>query len=567
MSDAVSSHDDDATPIASEAPPPPRLAARARDAWSVIRKRWLEITVFVAVISLFLLGRTAFITADPPPDLPNGYDSYELFAEPMAKAHEARNRALFDTWQTNPVDNYQYWRAQSPAWVYPLWLWFEVSGVTYASLRSFSAFAAAAGLLVMLIFCRHRMSLWSSAVAGAFVAFNFYAILYQRSGLLEVAVSSWLALLALALYRAKGNIAWLYVAPWALALGFLTKQTMITALPMFAVFGVPIYVRWVRHAKAPLWVKPLPLVHALAVAAALAWYCSRDAYMRTVKRNFNHVVHDTGSSKEHSVTLDLLKDRLFDTDQWYDGFVSLMPLVAGLALLQVVRLVLDLVTRGGARVLRRPVPAPLDDGWTLVATAWLFTAASSFLTAQTELRFRILLFLPAAVLAAAVVADAEKAARTLLVRYRPRVAFIAPAIGVGALVLALRADAGYYRDWVANRTYVVQKGNALVRKQIGRRKAVVLGSMAPWFAFETRYDFFYVRSEFNSKRKSLQQLGVTHVILLGSRRSKLRPRADFSKGILNRAFPGMMKKLQAKGSFDFRDRKITLYAVKKPPLR
>src|ERR1035437_3511526 len=92
--------------------------------------RRARLALLVALLTLFVGLRLAFLTADPPLFLPNGLIANELFVEPPAKAHEARNLALFGAWQTSPVDNYQFWRVQSPVWVYPLAAWFRAFGVS-----------------------------------------------------------------------------------------------------------------------------------------------------------------------------------------------------------------------------------------------------------------------------------------------------------------------------------------------------------------------------------------------------------------------------------------------------
>ena len=108
--------------------------------------------LLVSLLLLFVGLRALALTADPPAKLPYDINTRELFAEGAAKAHEARNYALFGQWQTHPVDNYQFWRPQAPVWVYSLAAVFKLCGVSIASFRAHSILVAGAGLLLCLLY-------------------------------------------------------------------------------------------------------------------------------------------------------------------------------------------------------------------------------------------------------------------------------------------------------------------------------------------------------------------------------------------------------------------------------
>ena len=105
---------------------------------------------------------------------------------------------------------------------------------------------------------------------------------------------------------------------------------------------------------------------------------------------------------------------------------------------------------------------------------------------------------------------------------------------------------------------VVENANREIRETIGERSAVVVGSWAPEFAFDTPYQFYYVRSELNSSKKRLRRLGITHLLLMNRR--------DFSGRVLRREFSNLGSRIREQTSFVYRGRKITLHAVKRPPL-
>ncbi|MEO0605257.1 MAG: hypothetical protein AAF211_27755, partial [Myxococcota bacterium] len=93
----------------------------------------LAIVVFVGLAF-------ASLGADPPTAVPftlSRRDLVELVVEGPAKAHEARNKALYGEWYLGEHDTYRFWRRQSPLWVWSQYLWFEVFGVGWTQARAF----------------------------------------------------------------------------------------------------------------------------------------------------------------------------------------------------------------------------------------------------------------------------------------------------------------------------------------------------------------------------------------------------------------------------------------------
>jgi hypothetical protein len=193
------------------------------------RRSWI---LTIAMFAVFLAVRFAYLTADPPMSLPNGNDYNELVVEPTAKAHEARNRALFGMWKTSPVDNYQFWRVQAPAWVYPLSWWFRLTNVSYATLRTYAILGSAVGFLGLLALASNRLGEFPFVMAGAFFGLNFYSVLYSRYGLIEPQVNTFIILTVLGLHLARRRLVWLAAAEVTLALAVLTKQTAFFMAPL-----------------------------------------------------------------------------------------------------------------------------------------------------------------------------------------------------------------------------------------------------------------------------------------------------------------------------------------------
>ena len=157
----------------------------------------------LGLVLAFVALRLAFFDADPPRYLPNGYHAIELFGEPPDKSHEARNYALFGAFHTNPVDNYQFWRAQSPVWVYPLAAFYSAFGVGYAQLRTFATLGSALGLVGLLFIARRRLSTVGTGALGLFVVCDYIGLHYGRVGLLEPALNALLVWVAFTLLQVE----------------------------------------------------------------------------------------------------------------------------------------------------------------------------------------------------------------------------------------------------------------------------------------------------------------------------------------------------------------------------
>ena len=242
------------------------------------RKRLLLTVVCTA---LFVALRCVALDADPPSSIP-GTSSRELFAEPAAKAHEARNYALFGAFKLNPLDNYQFWRAQSPLWVYPLAGYFTAFGVDYPQLRTFSTLYAALGLGLLLWIAADLMrpSVW--VFVGLLLALDPLYFHTARVGILEPAVASWLTLSMFALLRAERDARWLCLALVAFVLAFFTKQAAVYCLPVIGIAGGYLWLR--APGREHFIVLACGLLLGLPVSGPIALVCCAGYAIRMLRR-------------------------------------------------------------------------------------------------------------------------------------------------------------------------------------------------------------------------------------------------------------------------------------------
>ncbi|MEZ4302495.1 MAG: glycosyltransferase family 39 protein [Polyangiaceae bacterium] len=487
------------------------------------------------VAAAYLAIRLVGITADPPP-VPNGVSSVELLVEPVAKAHEARNWALFGEFQTNPVDNYQFWRPQSPVWVYSLAGWFRLMGVSYLQLRLFSVLVSLAGFFVFLAYAERRLQKVPLLGAGLFFGFNVFQIFYTRVGLLEPAVNTLIIVTAYLLLRAEKRPAWLAGALVAWAAAFLTKQTALFFLPVVLMVGVWLYVRALTRGGASRLDKWLPPLAFVAVFGGLAFYCSRPEYLRTAAWNLGHVV--LGKAQHKTLSTEVIPwwevlARPFTAERWTRRYFWLFPVAAVLSSVAVLGITKRLLQRRASL-------------WEAIVWLWWGSSLGAVLLTTPEgNRFELIVYPSVALLAG----EGLSILSAPIARRRwPRLAMV--------LSLAVCAGAGtydgvHYVRGVSKRKYTVEKVNTDVEKAIGKGPAVVIGLWAGPSVFNTPYTYYYVKDNFNATRESLVALKVTHFLLFD--------KMDYTRGILTRHYPHMMRTIKKRKTFTILRSKISLY--------
>jgi 4-amino-4-deoxy-L-arabinose transferase-like glycosyltransferase len=470
------------------------------------------------VLGLYVGVRLVLLSADPPLELPNGRSGIELYVEGAAKAQEARNRALFHRWKTHRDDNYQFWRAQSPVWVYPLSWTFRAFGVGHAQLRVFSILTSAIGLLGVMLIAARRFRGATFLVAGVFLALNYYYLFYTRAGLLEPLVNGFLSLAVFCLALSLRSLWWLAGAVAFFLLAFFSKQTGVVLAPTLLIFSVWSLVTAVR-ARRPARQIAIPLAACAALMICAGIYVCKDQYLRSVSWNLGHALYDRPRAE-----LDLsggalasVVDRLRDGARWYEGVFLLMPAALALAVI------------GCVRIGRRAFESRAIDASDLLVTLWFASALGSLLlTPLEDVRFCLLLFPPAALLAAEGVAAAAEAVQQLPVR----------AVVVASLLGAMTAaDVVAWAFWAKEPQYVIRDTADAISEKIGRQRAVIVGAWAPPVLLGTRYRNYYVKhGNFNTSKKTVKKLGITHILKIGHE--------DWTWDYVERAVPDVGKRVK-----------------------
>ncbi|MBK8259230.1 MAG: hypothetical protein IPK82_42060 [Polyangiaceae bacterium] len=471
-------------------------------------RRVVRFLPFLAVIAVFVAIRCIQWDADPPPTMPNGRLTTELIAEPIAKAHEARNYALFGSFSTHPVDNYQFWRAQSPVWVYPLSLAFKLFGPQTNTLGAFALVGSTLGYIAFLHFARLRLKGVAWVAAALFLGLNFYQILYSRVGLLEFQVMGLVTLSAIFVVRAEKHPLQIIPALIAFFAAFFTKQSALFFSPVVLVaFLVAQKAVWSAHYRTAFY-RLAPVAVAVLLLTGAFFIMRTPDYQRALAWNFGHVViGETQHSEINFERVPLLQVliRPLWWRRWSEGFYLLFPIAGPLALIRSISLLPALVRRQ----IRR---------WEAVTLGTFICALGSTLYAKPEgSRFEMILFVPVSLLAAD--------ALSLLGRATTHGGFKWGRWAVlTALTGALSFDGFHFARWVTTATYQV----ATVRSEIDdaivtnparwaggpEQPAVAIGLWAGPAVFNTRHYYYYTKENFNTTKEAMAALQPTHLFLL-----------------------------------------------------
>jgi 4-amino-4-deoxy-L-arabinose transferase-like glycosyltransferase len=543
MSSPLESSESTDLPVETAAPAaPPTLTLSARVvAWVKARP---ELTMAIVLTVVFIAIRLAWVTADPPLTLPNRARVYELYTDPPAKSYEARNHALFGQWATSPADNYQFWRIQAPLWVYPISWFYQLFGAGYAQMRTFSTLSAAAGLVLFLLFAQKKLRGLPYFLAGSFLVFNYYYILFARSGLLEALLNTYVILCVFCLYQARRNLAWLLAAEWALVASFLTKQTGLYLLPVCLVAGV---LAWNHQRKqgASRALLIAPFVQGAALAGGMAWYVFREAYWRTVTWNYGHMLFNEDSTGEVDASrfplLPALK-RLALPETWGQGFFSLFPIAGALAVI------------GVLVVLYRAIRKRERDDWELLVTGWLVASFGVLLlTPLTGVHYRLILFPPVAMMAGVAI----QWFMTL-----PGID-VKRALAYGVPTLLFTVELGlhgfWYWQWASTRSYDMTAATDLLRSTVGNEGNVFAGMWSGPLIFNTKNKYYYIKAIFNSEGDAIAELHLTHLLELD--------KWDLAAARIHTTQPEMFFAKEQRLSFDLRGHTLKLYEFTKKPAK
>lgn len=446
---------------------------------------WTWVAVGLAGLALLVLAGL-FPEADPVSRLPGGLNrtlALEFLVEAPAKAHEARNWALFGEWHRNPADNYQFWRVQAPVWVYPLAWAFKLFGVSYTTLRWFTLAFGMAGFVGFVLMMRRTLTPWAATAAAWLYATNLFAVLMARMGMIEVLLNAAAVWLVLALLPARRHPAWLVVSQLLFFVAFFGKQGIVYLFPLLVGGNVLAFLHYRRAGTFPR-MRWLPVATAVVVAAVTMFFVLQPEYLRTVSWNVDHMVVGARWAKVHWW-------HRFDARRLWNSMMVLTPVVGALGL-----------------------PGLLWLGWTAwkerriswlegLLCAWYASAWIAAVVARTwTVRHNSILLMPGLIVMMLV---ASRIVSTSRARLAPLFVFM--------IVAALANNVANQTRRYGELSYAVWLTAERVKEQIGDRDAVVIGRFAVPYMLGTPYDVYYVKEAFNVEPEQLEALAPTHLLL------------------------------------------------------
>jgi 4-amino-4-deoxy-L-arabinose transferase-like glycosyltransferase len=488
----------------------------------------------VAFVLLFVGLRSVHLDADPTTRF-GMRASRELVAEPAAKSHEARNYALFGAYHLNPADEYQFWRAQSPIWVYPLTAFFKAFGVDWPQLRLFSTLYSALGFAAMLAIAVRFFQPWTVAFIGGLVALDGVYFHYARAGLLEPSVNTWLAVCMLALILAEHRRRWLIVAHWTFALAMFTKQAALVGLPvvLLATARVLWSPEFVGERRRDRWVVLANLVTVIVIAGI---YIANSDYQRAVNHNLNHVLLGSDAPLEYRYRgLNSVFTRIVADDR-YKHFMRTVPVSGVIGILASILLLVETV-----RLRRLPYGPMVIVGW------FVCSLGAMLVIAWSAMRFWTVVVLPAA-LASGLVVEA-----LLLFADRIERARLVTRLAVAGALIAIASQARYLYQPLFRPSYTLRDSAQAIVQTIGPREATVLGARSPPMVLGTPYKNYYVRSQFNATRERLIALAPTHFLFVAG--------GDGSNTIITRELPAVASSKIELLTLNVRGDNLILYEV------
>lgn len=518
--------------------PPQPMSTRPGPSPARARSRSTVVLFWIAAVALFLGLRAVAVGADAPRTLAHGSVGYEMLVEPPAKAHEARNWALFGSFHTHPTDNYQFWRPQSPLWVYPLAGTFRVFGTSYETLRMTAAAFGLAGLFALGLWGHRRWGPSGAVLAVLMMAVDNVGIFWGRSGILEPIVAAWVALAFYLLDRAFDHLGWAAGAIVVLAMGLGIKLAALPAVPVFALYGIVLLMK-APGARNRNLARLAVVGVAVATGAVLAAWILSPEYQRTLAWNFQHMVG--GKDGGSQIDLEILDDDTVGAgldDLPHRLEVCFLAFSATL-LLGAAEAVLKLVDLARRRIgLREVMPV-----------AWLLAFAAAVLGATFfAYRFVLLLGPPLLLLSVDFIHRAAAWARG---RGRTALALRMPA---GAAAIYVVAHLGAWGYALTRLTHEVKAASDVVQEHVaGRDDAVCIGLWSSPVILETTCRHYYVKKTFNSTREALGSLRPTFLLLL--------PERDDTRTILKRVWPQLLEAAKPLRTMTIRRQAMTLSEV------
>lgn len=539
------------------------------------RAAWRRALLLLAALLVALsLARVWKLDLDAPEVVVRGYTGQAHFRDEPAKAHEARNKAKWDRWSLSEADEYGFWRAQSPAWVWGEYAWFKAFGVGLVEARAFVVVHTVVALALLMWLALIRHGLPAAIAAGLLLGLNWAYLVYSRLALMEGALLCWLLVVTLAFAqldrRPREAGRWTALAVVAMFIACTIKQTGLLLVPAFAL-ALPLLA--LRAAGPGRSVDPEPrlrsrlraglrgrqgllaLLGVASLALALGLLILNPDYQQRLAFNAEHFTAADEQPVVATAAQTLLRG-LFN-HRLRLIYVRLAPVMMTLATLEFARVLVAVVLARRARKRGEPDPrgalAQLPDSLDWWMLAWLVLALLANLASpHRAIRFQLVMLPPAAWLGAALLA------RVWSHRYaRPKlVASIRASIIAVALLCSAQTVQRLVRWTQADQRTAAQLG-AQLEQLIGDRHAVVVGEYAAQAVFETNYWHFYVRpGQFNTSDEVIHALGITHLVVHGE--------DDFVEKLLRREQPELLVGREALGELSFRGQTLTVWELRSP---
>jgi 4-amino-4-deoxy-L-arabinose transferase-like glycosyltransferase len=491
---------------------------------------WLWAILFL--LGLNLLARLAWVRADAPTSLPNSFSIQDGFRDEAEKSHEARNWALFGEWRTSSADDFQFWKKQSPVWVYPLGWYFKVFGVGYLQLRIFSVFFSMLSLGFLCYWSFRRGGAPAALVVMTGLGLNFYFLLYSRIGLIEGMMNCWMVF-AVFLFARSRDRAWLFLPASLLYLAAIfSKQGTLFFLPAFGAWGLYLLYKDRQAGRG----KPVFILLCLAlVLGAIAFAFNNPEYRLRTLFNVRHGLqyHRAAGSwlmqLDPAFTINNFLSSFLPAELW-EGFFGLHIALALLGTLEMAVII-------GTAVRGKKIDLEL---WLILA--WFFLARLyAVISPHHAVRFYLSEFFPLALLSA-------EFARMSWDRKWGKVL-------ISLVVLAELAFSGYYfADWLANRQYQLYDNSVNLARTLSGKDVVLIGELAGPFAMESHAKYYYVKRGFNQKPEQLRAFGVNHLLETANH-------YDVSVVRYKELFPENYAGRKLVARFQIYDRLVNLYEI------
>jgi 4-amino-4-deoxy-L-arabinose transferase-like glycosyltransferase len=495
-------------------------------------KKTLWLALVMILLGLNLLTRLLWIRADAPISLPNNFSIQDGFRDEAEKSHEARNWALFHEWKTSPADEFQFWIKQSPAWVYPLGLYFRILGVGYLQLRLFSVFFSLLSLGFLTFWAWKRGGPVPAIFMLIGLGLNFYFLLYSRIGLIEGMMNAWMVFAVFLFARSKDRPGLFLTAGILYLLSIFSKQSTLFFMPAFLLLGFYLLAgtNKGRPRRALLILLGLALVlGAVAVAMSSPEYRLRTLYNVRHGLQYHRAATSWLMQLDPGYTLSNIISTFSPSALW-EGFFGLHPSIALLGLAEIAAIIFMAVRR-----------RKLDFELALILVWFVLARVYAIISPHRAVRFYLAEFYPLALL------GSEFAGVYWKNKW-----------GRAAVILAVLIELGfsgyYYSNWLANRQYQLHDNSALLAKALSGQDAVLIGELAGPFAMESRAKFYYVKRGFNQRPEQFRAFGINYLLETSNH-------YDVSVGRYKELFPENCAKRKPVAQFLIYDRLVNLYQI------